>query len=106
MATPMDLLVSLEAGMATNGRASGDYASGYNWDIGPGALLWSALALAPSKDNFWTRAADEPLVPGQSPYGDPHYRNAGEFNAAIAPGSTGPVGVSARAGTATCPVTS
>ena len=98
MANPMNLLASLEAPMATNGRGSGDYASGYNWDIGPGSLLWHALDLRPSKDNFWTEAAAEPLAPGQKPYGDPRLRNAGTFNAAVALLSTGPVGVSDRAG--------
>ena len=34
MATPMDIMQSLSLSQVTNGRASGDYAFGGNWDIG------------------------------------------------------------------------
>ena len=89
-------------------RASGDFASVYNWDIGAGSILWDAVKLRPSKDNFWTgryncdnaSAPTEPLQTelGQAPFGELGYRNDGEFNAAIAVLSMGPVGIADGAG--------
>ena len=38
----------------TNGRASGDYAGGQNWDVGGSSLLFWAAGMRPSKDNFWS----------------------------------------------------
>ena len=95
MATPMDLMQSLTESQVTNGRASSDYASGNNWDIGAGSLLWSALGLKPSKDNFWT-SFDEPYPSEFHPFGSDH--NSTEVMAMIAIFSTGPVGISDRAG--------
>ena len=39
MATPMDLMQSMSLSQVTNGRASGDYAFGGNWNIGMNLLL-------------------------------------------------------------------
>eukprot|EP01084_Bolivina_argentea_P167874 291236_1 len=95
MALPMELMQSLSLAQVTNGRASGDYASGANFNIGPGALLWSALGLKPSKDNFWTWF-NEPVPPHIHHYGGDH--NSTEVHAMIALLSNGPVGISDRSG--------
>eukprot|EP00439_Symbiodinium_sp_Y106_P008775 s3369_g1.t1 len=50
MALPSDLLTSLEFRSTTNYRASEDYASKGNFDIGGSSLLAFALDLRPSKD--------------------------------------------------------
>lgn len=109
MTFPSQVLASVEAPMVTNGRASGDYASVFNWDIGAGSMLWDAVQLRPSKDNFWTGRYNrdnpggptEPLQPadlGQRPFGDSYCKGAVEFNAAVALLSMGPVGISDGAG--------
>eukprot|EP01084_Bolivina_argentea_P025903 48162_1 len=95
MATPMDLMQSLSLGQVTNGRASGDYAGSDNYNIGPGALLWSALDLKPSKDNFWTSLNEGP--PHYHPSGSDDH-NSTEVHAMIAVFSCGPVGISDRSG--------
>ena len=95
MATPMDLMQSLSLSQVTNGRASGDYAAEGNWNIGPGALLWSALGLKPSKDNLWT-SFNEPYPPQFRPFGPDH--NSTDVHVIAALMSCGPVGPSDRAG--------
>ena len=98
MATPMDIMSSLSLKQVTNGRASNDYSFesfGGNWNIGPGALLWSALGLKPSKDNFWTYY-NEPIQPDYHPAGPDH--NSTDVHAIGAIMSCGPVGISDRSG--------
>ncbi len=95
MATPMDLMQSLSLSQVTNGRASNDYAAPYNYDIGPGSLLWSALGLKPSKDNFWT-SYNEPYPPQFHPFGSDH--NSTDVHAISAIMSCGPTGISDREG--------
>ena len=95
MATPMDLMQSMSLPQVTNGRASGDYAGGSNWNIGAGSLLWSALGLKPSKDNFWTSFL-EPVPAGTRVSGTDH--NSTDVHAIAAIMSCGPVGPSDRAG--------
>ena len=94
-ATPMDLMQSLSLSQVTNGRASGDYAGGGNWNIGAGALLWSALGLKPSKDNFWT-SFNEPYPAEFHPNGNDH--NSTEVHAIAAIMSCGPTGIGDGAG--------
>ena len=91
----MDLMQSMSLPQVTNGRASGDYASGSNWNIGAGSLLWSALGLKPSKDNFWTSFL-EPVPAGTRVSGTDH--NSTDVHAIAAIMSCGPVGPSDRAG--------
>ena len=93
MSIPSNLLASLGLSQITNGRASWDYASGPNWNIGQGALLWHALKLKPSKDNFWT-TFPQPGPPGVtfSPYGND--QSSCETMTIIAILSCGPVGFS------------
>jgi len=98
MALPSDLLASLQFNAVTNYRASTDYASGGNWDIGGSALLAYALGLRPSKDNFWTH---RPLSTLESNMPWPASGNPGsncELNTIIATLSTGPVGIADKAG--------
>lgn len=98
MALPSDLMQSLEFGSTTNYRASGDYASSENFDIGASSLLGYALQLRPSKDNLWTHRPEQAAASGK-PWG-PH-QNPGsncELNLLIATLSTGPVGVADQAG--------
>eukprot|EP00486_Rosalina_sp_Unknown_P003161 CAMPEP_0201573536 /NCGR_PEP_ID=MMETSP0190_2-20130828/17449_1 /ASSEMBLY_ACC=CAM_ASM_000263 /TAXON_ID=37353 /ORGANISM="Rosalina sp." /LENGTH=186 /DNA_ID=CAMNT_0048000625 /DNA_START=1 /DNA_END=558 /DNA_ORIENTATION=- len=91
----MDIMQSLSLSQVTNGRASGDYAFGGNWNIGPGALLWHALGLKPSKDNLWT-TQNEPIEEGYHPAGSDH--NSTDVHVIGAIMSCGPVGPSDRAG--------
>ena len=51
---PSDLLNSLQFDAVTNGRASDDYEGGSNWDVGGASLLFWAMGMRPSKDNFWS----------------------------------------------------
>eukprot|EP01084_Bolivina_argentea_P134749 237578_1 len=95
MAIPMDLMQSMSLSQVTNGRASGDYASGANWNIGPGSIFWSALDLKPSKDNFWTSFI-EPVPSENHPSGPDH--NSTELHAMVAVFSKGPTGISDRSG--------
>eukprot|EP01060_Flectonema_neradi_P028342 TRINITY_DN3809_c0_g1_i4.p1 TRINITY_DN3809_c0_g1~~TRINITY_DN3809_c0_g1_i4.p1 ORF type:complete len:713 (+),score=144.30 TRINITY_DN3809_c0_g1_i4:179-2317(+) len=54
MATPTDLLMSLQFDSVTNFRGSPDYYFGTSWEMGVSShLIWS-LGSAPSKDTFWT----------------------------------------------------
>eukprot|EP01084_Bolivina_argentea_P134748 237575_1 len=91
MALPMNLMESLSFPSVTNGRASGDYAIVSNWNIGAGSLLWSALGLRPSKDNFWTMF-NEPYPIQYRANGQDH--NSTEVHAIVALMSSGPVGIS------------
>lgn len=54
MMQPSDILASLELNQATNGRASFDYQEDYNWNTGGSSLLFWAMGMRPSKDNFWS----------------------------------------------------
>eukprot|EP01084_Bolivina_argentea_P025908 48172_1 len=92
IANPMNLLQALSLSQVTNGRASDDYAGSENWDIGAGSLLWSALDLKPSKDNFWT-SWNEPVT-----HRNGNDQNSTEVHAIIAILSLGPVGISDAAG--------
>eukprot|EP01084_Bolivina_argentea_P271695 462377_1 len=93
MASPQSLLSSLTLSQVTNGRASWDYASGPNYNIGQGSLLWSALKLKPSKDNFWS-TFPQPGPPGVqfAPFGTD--QSSCETHGLVAILSTGPVGFS------------
>eukprot|EP01012_Entosiphon_sulcatum_P028632 TRINITY_DN3468_c0_g1_i1.p1 TRINITY_DN3468_c0_g1~~TRINITY_DN3468_c0_g1_i1.p1 ORF type:complete len:750 (+),score=126.46 TRINITY_DN3468_c0_g1_i1:23-2251(+) len=76
MAWPRHILQSLELPAVTNARASGDYmqARSSQWQIGVSSLFAIAVGLAPSKDNYWSRAqqpgnpynSHEPYSPLQS----------------------------------------
>eukprot|EP00913_Durusdinium_trenchii_P032634 g30546.t1 len=90
MALPSDLMASLELQAVTNYRASDDYATTDNYDIGASSLLGFALQLRPSKDSLWTRRPADAAASGR-PWG-PH-QNPGancELNVIIATLSTGP----------------
>jgi hypothetical protein len=55
MAYARHILQSVEVQAVTNFRASGDYQAGNDqWKLGLSSILANALALAPSKDNYWT----------------------------------------------------
>ena len=94
MMQPSDLLNSLQFNAVTNGRASADYASDENWNIGGASLLFWAVGMRPSKDNFWSGDGQQ-RQPGfyQSNPG-----TNGELNAILATMSRGPVGPSDGAG--------
>mmetsp|Transcript_86928 Transcript_86928/g.246464 ORF Transcript_86928/g.246464 Transcript_86928/m.246464 type:complete len:826 (+) Transcript_86928:58-2535(+) len=98
MALPSDLMASVRLNSVTNYRASGDYVSEDNYDVGGSALLAFALGLRPSKDNFWTHRPLSAIETGK-PWGP--RTNPGtncELNAIIATLSTGPVGIADKAG--------
>lgn len=98
MALPSDLMASLELQAVTNYRASDDYATTDNYDIGASSLLGFALQLRPSKDSLWTRRPADAAASGR-PWG-PH-QNPGancELNVIIATLSTGPVILADKAG--------
>ncbi|CAJ1359089.1 unnamed protein product [Effrenium voratum] len=98
MALPSDLLESLRFGSATNFRASGDYASKDNYDIGASSLLGFALQLRPSKDSFWTHRPVSAVESGK-PWGVKENPGANcELNALIAALSTGPLALADKAG--------
>ena len=86
MPWPRHLLQSVSFPAVTQARASDDYQPGMNnqWKIGLSSLLYSALGLAPFKDNFWTTQ----YQPG-NPYGynEPHPA----LQSAVASFSLGPV---------------
>ena len=88
MMQPSDLLNTLQFSHVTNGRASPDYASNSNWFIGGSSMLFWAVGMRPSKDNFWS-SDDQPRQPG---FREPNPGSNGELNAIIATMSTGPVG--------------
>merc|ERR1711874_379009 len=91
---PSDLLNSVAFDYVTNGRASGDYAGSGNLNVGGSSLLFWAVGMRPSKDNFWS---------GDGQARQPGFRQRnpgtnGELNAILATMSTGPVGPSDGAG--------
>jgi hypothetical protein len=94
MMHPSDLLNTLWFSHVTNGRASPDYASSSNWFIGGSSMLFWAVGMRPSKDNFWS-ADNQPRQPG---FTEPNPGSNGELNAIIATMSTGPVGPADGAG--------
>eukprot|EP00937_MAST-01D_sp_MAST-1D-sp2_P000149 g149.t1 len=94
MMHPSDLLSTLRYSHVTNGRASPDYAGGANWFIGHSSLLFEAVGLKPSKDNFWS-ADGQARQPG---FKQANPGTNGELNAILATMSTGPVGPADGAG--------
>ena len=94
MMQPSDLLNSLQFDAVTNGRASNDYAEPDNWQVGGASLLFWAVGMRPSKDNFWS-GDGHAFFPGR--WHDNSGTN-GELNAMLATMSTGPVGPSDGAG--------
>lgn len=94
MMQPSDLLNSLQFNAVTNGRASDDYAEAGNWDIGGSSLLFWAMGMRPSKDNFWSSDGQR-RQPG---FDQSNPGTNGELNAILATMSTGPVGSSDGAG--------
>ena len=99
MSHPAAFLHALTLPSVTNGRASGDYE---NCDenliqYGKNAIFFSALGIAPSKDNFWTVPEQpKPLSNGSLPPCDGGNRNTTNnfLHALVATLSTGPVGFS------------
>eukprot|EP01060_Flectonema_neradi_P028341 TRINITY_DN3809_c0_g1_i3.p1 TRINITY_DN3809_c0_g1~~TRINITY_DN3809_c0_g1_i3.p1 ORF type:complete len:799 (+),score=172.91 TRINITY_DN3809_c0_g1_i3:63-2399(+) len=100
MATPTDLLMSLQFDSVTNFRGSSDYYYGSSWDVGVSShLIWS-LGSAPSKDTFWTDPRNVEVsgqLGGCSNNGCPadHLTPGGcEMHTLLTIMSTGPVGFS------------
>eukprot|EP00937_MAST-01D_sp_MAST-1D-sp2_P001128 g1128.t1 len=94
MMQPSDLLNTLAFDAVTNGRASGDYCCADNWDVGGPSLLFWALGMRPSKDNFWSGDGQK-RQPG---FTETNPGTNGELNAILATMSTGPVGPADGAG--------
>lgn len=92
MALPSDLMASVQFNAVTNYRASGDYAGGSNYNVGGSSLLAFALALRPSKDNFWSHR------PANSSWGESNPGRNCELNTIIALLSTGPVAIADKVG--------
>ena len=95
MSVPSNLMSSLSLSQVTNGRASADYADATNFDIGAGSILWIALGLKPSKDNFWT-TYPQSYPKTYTPNG--HDQKSCETMAIVAILSCGPVGISDKIG--------
>ena len=104
MAHPAAFLHALTLPAVTNGRASGDYVSpdGNLEQYGSNALFFTALGIAPSKDNWWS-TAEQPKPrdltkanPTALPPCDGGGRNVTRnfLHALVATLSTGPVGFS------------
>ena len=93
MATPMDVLTSLELDSITNFRVSGDYCYGNSWKIGISSLLVSALGKVPSKDTLWTTPNNRMEIPG-CPWTSDHEASGASLHVTLALFSTGPVGIS------------
>lgn len=87
MVYPRFVLQSVEVPAVTNFRASDDYMPGgerLNWILGLSSIVADALALAPSKDNFWsTRTQPGNDYGAEEPYS--------ELEAAICTYTAGPV---------------
>ena len=94
MMQPSDLLSSLQFDSVTNGRASYDYAEGDNWNVGGSSLLFWAVGVRPSKDNFWSSDGQK-RQPG---FTQSNPGTNGELNAILAVMTRGPVGPSDGAG--------
>jgi len=86
------ILQSVEIQAVTQARASGDYHPGKDqWDIGLTSMLAHALAITPTKDNFWSTPTE------QGRYG----KDTEPFNrlqSAVSSFSTGPVAPSDKIG--------
>ena len=93
MATPVDVLTSLEFDHVTNFRVSTDYCYGDSWRIGISSLLVSALGKAPSKDTLWTTPNNRTEIPG-CPWTTDHEAPGAALHVTLALFSTGPVGIS------------
>ena len=90
MPLPRHMLESTKHQAVTNARASGDYHPGQgNWDISVSSLLYWAIGVAPSKDNWWTTE-----VQADSPYGDQPTEPNWQLQALVIGLSTGPNGPS------------
>jgi hypothetical protein len=90
MPLPRHMLESTKHQPVTNARASGDYHPGAeNWDISVSSLLYWAIGVAPSKDDWWTTE----IQPG-SPYGDKPTEPNWQMQAIVIGLSTGPNGPS------------
>ena len=94
MMQPSDLLSSLSFDAATNGRASLDYQDGENWKVGGSSVLFWAMGMRPSKDNFWSGDGQK----RQMGFDQSNPGTNGELNAILVTMSTGPVGPSDGAG--------
>merc|ERR550534_1357362 len=64
MPLPTQVLAAAELPAVTNVRASGDYVSRGQWDIGNNALLLWALNKLPFKDGFYT--STQPQIGGET----------------------------------------
>ena len=93
MATPIDVLTSLEFDYVTNFRVSTDYCYGESWSMGISSLLVSALGKAPSKDTLWTTPNNRTEIPG-CPWTADHEAPGAALHVTLALFSTGPVGIS------------
>jgi hypothetical protein len=64
MSWPRHVLQSLEAGAVSQVRASDDYQPGNDqWlQLGVTGMFLQALALTPTKDNFWSSTQDQGLT--------------------------------------------
>lgn len=84
------MLESTKHQAVTNARASGDYHPGAgNFDVALSSLLYWAIGIAPSKDDWWTTA----VQPG-NPYGDNPTEPNWQLQALVVGLSTGPNGPS------------
>ena len=90
MPLPRHMLESTLHPAVTNARASGDYHPGAdNWQVGLSSLLYWAIGIAPSKDDWWTSETQ----PG-NPYGDNPTEPNWQLQAFVIGLSTGPNGPS------------
>jgi hypothetical protein len=93
IASPTDMLASLDMPAVTNFRVSNDFCSGRSWDIGESSLLVWGLGAAPSKDTLWSTDNNRTAIPG-CPWTPDHEESAAELHVVLALMSTGPVGIS------------
>eukprot|EP00117_Sycon_ciliatum_P018384 scpid44594/ scgid17018/ len=99
MATPTNVLASLDLPSVTNFRASNDFYYGGSFNIGESSFLMWALGVAPSKDTFWS-TDNSPLGPElggcDRKRGCPpdHSNSSCELHTILAILSMGPVGFS------------
>ena len=88
------MLESTKHQAVTNARASGDYHPGAgNWDIAVSSLLYWAIGIAPSKDDYWTTE-----VQTGNPYSDNPTEPNWQLQALVVGLSTGPNGPSDKVG--------
>jgi hypothetical protein len=90
MSFPRHILQSVEASQVTQSRASDDHVPGMNyyndqWRIGFSSLFTWSVAIAPSKDNFWSTSSQPGSSCGNSVELSP------SLHAAISVFSAGPV---------------